>query len=225
MDLINFLLEMQDLSYRDFSARLMPTIPKNSIIGIRVPLLRKFAKCYSKNDNAIDFMNTLPHTYFEENNLHAFLIENINDFEVALKRTAEFLPFIDNWATCDSFCPKVFKKNTGVLVEVIKQWLKSDHVYTVRYAIGLLMKLYLDENFNASYPLLVSEVMSDEYYVKMMIAWYFATGLAKQYDDFVFYLENNILDKWTHNKTIQKACESYRISGQTKEYLKTLRRT
>ena len=203
----------------------MPTINPDTIIGIRIPVLRKFAKDFSKKDVAKDFLNQLPHKYYEENNLHAFILETIKDYKSALEKTEEFLPYIDNWATCDMFFPKVFKNHTDDLLSHIKRWLESNSVYTIRYAIGLLMKLYLDENFSPEYPELVSSIRSDEYYVNMMIAWYFATALAKQYDTAIEYLTNKKLDTWVHNKTIQKAIESYRISDETKNYLRTLKIT
>ncbi|MGM9935970.1 MAG: DNA alkylation repair protein, partial [Candidatus Ornithomonoglobus sp.] len=175
-------------------------------------------------ENIRDFLNDLPHTYYEENNLHAFIVARIKDYETALAETKRFLPYIDNWATCDMFTPEVFRKNTEKLLPEIYEWIKSPHTYTVRYAIGLLMQLYLDDNFDESCMSLAASVRSEEYYVNMMIAWYFATALAKQYDAAIVYLTENRLDKWTHNKTIQKAVESNRIAPETKAYLKTLKR-
>lgn len=218
------LLSMQDLKYKDFHKKLMPTIPENRIIGIRIPLLRKYAKEISGTKEAEDFLQSLPHKYYEENNLHAFLIEKITDYELAVKKTEEFLPYIDNWATCDSFQPKIFYKNRDGLIGKIYEWIGSEKPYTVRYAIGLLMNLYLDEWFKEEYMSMVAEIHSDEYYVKMMQAWYFATALAKQYDIALIYLTDNRLDTWVHNKSIQKAAESRRIDKNTKEYLKTLKR-
>lgn len=218
------LLSMQDLKYKDFHKKLMPTIPENRIIGIRIPVLRKYAKEISGTREAEDFLQSLPHKYYEENNLHAFLIEKITDYELAVKKTEEFLPYIDNWATCDSFQPKIFSKNRDRLIGKIYEWIGSEKPYTVRYAIGLLMNLYLDEWFKEEYMAMVAEIHSDEYYVKMMQAWYFATALAKQYDMALIYLTDNRLDAWVHNKSIQKAAESRRIDKNTKEYLKTLKR-
>lgn len=223
MDITKELFKMQDLNYRDFHSKLMPGIDKETIIGVKIPDLRKFAKEYSKNEESKEFLKKLPHKYYEENNLHAFVIEKIADFEEALYQTEIFLPYIDNWATCDMFMPKVFLKNKDKILKKIQEWIKSDEPYIVRYAIGLLMKLFLDEDFNEKYLKLVSGVESDHYYVKMMVAWYFATALSKQYDLSVRYIEEKRLDKWTHNKTIQKAVESKRISKATKEYLKTLK--
>lgn len=223
MDVKTKLMELQDLSYRDFHAKLIPNIEKEKIIGIRTPDLRNFAKDLSKTNDGIDFLNTLPHFYYEENNLHAFLIERIKDYDTALLKCKEFLPYIDNWATCDSFKPVAFKKNKDKLINEIMLWLKSDKTYTIRYAIGLLMSLYLDDDFNEEYFLTVSEIRSDEYYVNMMIAWYFATALAKQWKVILPYIENRRLSEWAHRKTIQKAIESNRITDEQKQYLRTLR--
>ncbi|MBE7044033.1 MAG: DNA alkylation repair protein [Ruminococcaceae bacterium] len=218
------LFQLQDEGYRDFHASLMPTVPKKTIIGIRVPVLRSFAKQFFKTEQKNQFLKELPHTYYEENNLHAFMIEQIKDFEEALSETENFLPYIDNWATCDMFFPKVFLKNSERLLPKIRCWITSEHPYTVRYAIGLLMRMFLEEEFLPEYPEMVLRVESEEYYVKMMIAWYFATALAKQYQDIISYFTKPRLDVWTHNKAIQKAIESNRIPEETKKYLKTLKR-
>lgn len=218
------LFKLQDKAYKEFTQKLMPTVPHEKVIGIRIPHLRSFAKEFFKTQDFQKFLNNLPHKYFEEDNLHAFVIGQIKDYETALEQTEKFLPFIDNWATCDMFLPKVFKKHKEELLPKIYEWIKSKNTYTVRYAVGILMKLYLDEDYNSEYLKLVASVKSDEYYINMMIAWYFATALSKQYSDAVLYLQNNVLDKWTHNKTIQKAIESNRISPKTKEYLKSLRK-
>lgn len=217
------LFEMQDLKYRDFHSKLMPTVDKEKIIGVRVPELRKFAKEFAKTEEAKDFLKILPHKYYEENNIHAFLIEQIKDFDECVSALDNFLLYVDNWATCDMMTPKVFKKNTDKLLPKINEWLISDYAYEVRFAIGMLMKLYLDENFDEKYLKLVAGVKSDEYYINMMIAWYFATALAKQWKKALPYIENKSLDKWTHNKAIEKAVESYRITKEQKEYLKTLK--
>jgi len=218
------LFQLQDEGYRDFHASLMPTVPKKTIIGIRVPVLRSFAKQFFKTEQKNQFLKELPHTYYEENNLHAFMIEQIKDFEEALSETENFLPYIDNWATCDMFFPKVFLKNSERLLPKIRCWITSEHPYTVRYAIGLLMRMFLEEEFLPEYPEMVLRVESEEYYVKMMIAWYFATALAKQYQDIISYFTKPRFDVWTHNKAIQKAIESNRIPEETKKYLKTLKR-
>lgn len=223
MDIQKMLLSEQDIGYKEFHKKLMPTIPEDKIIGIRIPVLRKIAKKISSSPEAEEFMNTLPHKYYEENNLHAFLIEKIKDYDEALKKTEEFLPYVDNWATCDSFSPKIFSENRDKIILKIKEWLSSDKEFTVRYAIGLLMNLFLDEDFKKEYPHLAAEVKSDEYYIKMMQAWYFATALAKQYDTAVLFLEEKRLDPWVHNKAIQKAVESRRIGDETKKYLRTLK--
>ncbi len=223
MDIRKILLSEQDIGYKEFHKKLMPTIPEDKIIGIRIPVLRKIAKEISSSPEAEEFMNTLPHKYYEENNLHAFLIEKIKDYDEALKKTEEFLPYVDNWATCDSFSPKVFSENRDKIILKIKEWLSSDKEFTVRYAIGLLMNLFLDEYFKKEYPHLAAEIKSDKYYIKMMQAWYFATALAKQYDTAVLFLEEKRLDPWVHNKAIQKAVESRRIDDETKKYLRTLK--
>lgn len=218
------LFELQDLKYRDFHSRLMPTVSKVLIIGVRTPDLRKFAKEISKTPHAAEFLKILPHKYYEENNLHAFLIESINDYKLCIAELERFLPFVDNWATCDMMRPKIFKKHLHQLLEQIKIWLESDDTYTVRFAVEMLMCYYLDENFSTEIPEMVAEIRSDEYYIKMMVAWYFATALAKQYDAVIPYLEQNRLDADTHNKTIRKAIESYRITDEQKQYLRTLKR-
>lgn len=217
------LFEMQDLKYRNFHSRLMPNIDKELVIGVRTPQLRKFAVEVSKSGSAAEFIKVLPHEYYEENNLHAMLIENIKDYDTAIAETERFLPFVDNWATCDMFKPKIFNRNKDKLIDKIYEWIDSDLVYTVRYAIGMLMKFFLDEDFDARYLDTVAAVKSDEYYINMMIAWYFATALAKQYDDALKVIKEHRLDKWTHNKTIQKAVESNRISKDRKDYLRTLK--
>ncbi|MDD4689454.1 MAG: DNA alkylation repair protein [Eubacteriales bacterium] len=222
-DIQKNLFTMQDLSYRDFHARLMPTIDKDTIIGVRTPLLRKYAKENFKEAKYIDFLKDLPHTYYEENNLHGFIIEQIKDYDKCIEEIEKFLPFIDNWATCDLMHPKIFKSHLQELLPKIRVWIASDKTYIIRFGIGMFMCYYLDDAFNASYLGMVADINSDEYYVKMMIAWYFATALAKQYDDAISYIEGQKLSKWTHNKTIQKAVESYRITENQKAYLKTLR--
>lgn len=218
------LFELQDLKYRDFHSRLMPTVSKDLIIGVRTPDLRKLAKGISKTEHSTEFMKILPHKYYEENNLHAFLIEEIKDYDTCIKEINRFLPFVDNWATCDMMRPKIFKKHLPELLEQIKVWIKSDDTYAVRFGVEMLMCFYLDEAFSPGYPEWVSQIRSDEYYIKMMVAWYFATALAKRYDAVIPYIENNSLDADTHNKTIRKAVESYRISEEKKNYLRKLKR-
>ena len=221
--LLEILFENQDIKYRDFQSKLIPTIDPEKIIGVRTPVLRKIAKDFSKTNYAEPFLYFLPHKYYEENNVHGFLIENMKDYDQVIKNLNSFLPYVDNWATCDLMSPKVFKKHREELFEEIQKWIKSQHTYTVRFAIGMLMSFYLGENFNSIYGDLVSSVKSDEYYINMMIAWYFATALAKNYDEVLPYLQEKKLEKWTHNKTIQKAVESYRITAEKKEYLKSLK--
>ena len=217
------LFKMQDMAYRDFNSKLIPTVDKESMIGIRTPDLRKYAKQLGKSSDVIEFLQTLPHKYFDENQLHAFIISEIKDFKYCIDEINRFLPYIDNWATCDQLSPKVFKKYHNELFEYIKDWLKSDKVYTLRFGIGMLMEHFLDEDFDILYPETVSKIRSGEYYINMMIAWYFATALAKQYESIIPFIENNSLDIWTHNKAIQKAVESLRISDEKKEYLKSLK--
>ncbi|MBQ9887228.1 MAG: DNA alkylation repair protein [Lachnospiraceae bacterium] len=217
------LFEMQDLKYKDFQAKLMPTVDPDTIIGVRTPQLRKFAREFAKSAEASDFIKQLPHKYYEENNLHGFIIEGMKDYDEVVAALDEFLPYVDNWATCDLMSPKVFKKHLPKLLDKIKQWLSSEHTYTVRFGIEMLMIYYLDEHFDPEYPKLVASVKSEEYYINMMIAWYFATALAKQYDAVLPYLEIRRLDAWTHNKAIQKAVESYRITDEQKTYLKSLK--
>lgn len=215
---------MQDLAYRDFHSRLVPTLDKNTIIGVRTPLLRKFAKRLTKEGSVEEFLSALPHKYYEENNLHAFIIEDIKDFKTCISNLERFLPYIDNWATCDSLRPKCFRGNEERLYLKALHWIEDDRVYVKRFGIGVLMNHFLDEHFEECYLEAVSVIRSDEYYINMMIAWFFATALAKQYDKAVVYLEQHRLDVWTHNKTIQKSIESYRITKEQKEYLKTLKR-
>lgn len=215
------LKNMAESEYKEFSSKLMPTVDKETVLGVRTPKLRTYAK---KLENYNQFLNDLPHKYFEENNLHAFLIEREKDFAICIEKLDRFLPYINNWATCDSMKPKVLKKYPNELIKQISKWIKSSNTYTVRYAINLLMSFYLDENYKSEYLQKVADVKSDEYYINMMRAWYFATALAKQYDDAILYIENKKLDDWTQNKTIQKATESYRISKERKEYLKNLKK-
>lgn len=217
------LFAKQDIKYRDFQAPLFPNIDKEKIIGVRTPELKKLAKELSGSELAKQFVETLPHVYFDENQLHAFLISLIKDYESCLKEVERFLPYVDNWGTCDQLSPKVFAKHKDELIVSIKKWLKSKHTYTVRFAIGMLLALYLDDSFKEGYIELVSNIKSEEYYINMMIAWYFATALAKQWDSAIKYIEEKKLSPWVHNKTIQKAVESYRISEKQKVYLKSLK--
>lgn len=217
------LFAMQDVEYKDFYSKLIPTVDSDKIIGIRVPVLRRFAKDLYNQTTGEQFIKNLPHKFYEENNVHAFIIEQIKDFDTALIETEKFLPYIDNWATCDMFSPKVFSQNTEIIFNKSVEWIGSGKTYIVRYGIGMLMRYFLDDMFTTDILELVAAVKSDEYYVNMMIAWFFATALAKQYDEAVKFIKTYILKPWVHNKTIQKAFESNRISAETKLYLKSLR--
>ena len=217
------LFKLQDLKYRNFHSKLMPGIDKETIIGIRTPVLRKFAKEFAKTEAAEAFLKELPHQYYEENNLHMLLISDIKDYEHCLAEVKRFLPYINNWATCDIPRPKCFAKNIAELFPAIKEWIASGDTYTIRYGIGTLLSFYLDEGFQMEDLDLAAGVRREEYYVKMMAAWYFATALAKQYDAALPYLRQRRLDRWTHNKTIQKAVESYRITPEQKDELRSLR--
>ena len=218
------LFKLQDIKYRDFQIKLVPNYSIDIMIGVRTPDLRNYAKKIIKENKYKEFLEELPHKYFDENQLHAFIISEIKDYEKCIIYINKFLPYVDNWATCDQMSPKIFKKNKDKLIIEIMRWIKSKETYTVRFGIGMLMQYYLDDDFNPKYLEKVSKIKSKEYYVNMMIAWYFATALAKQYDEAIKYIENDILDKWTHNKTIQKAIESYRITSNQKEYLRGLKR-
>lgn len=217
------LFELQDMAYRDFHSRLMPGIDKKTVIGIRVPMLRKYAKSIAGTELAEKFIKELPHCYYEENNLHMMLITGIKDYDRCLTEIERFLPYIDNWATCDFPAPKCFENHKEDLLPVIKRWIASSETYTIRYGIGMLMRLYLDADFDTEYVRIVAEVKSDEYYVNMMIAWYMATALAKQWDAVIPYIEEHRMSDWVHRKTIQKAVESYRITDEQKKYLKGYR--
>lgn len=217
------LFELQDLKYRDFHSKLLPGIDKEKIIGIRTPQLRKFAKEFAKTKEADLFLQDLPHTYYEENNLHMMLVSWMKDYGACLKEVRRFLPYIDNWATCDLPLPKCFEKHKTELLPEIQSWIMDTHTYTIRYGIGVLMRLYLDEAFLPEFPELVAQVRSEEYYVNMMIAWYMATALAKQWETIIPYIEQKKLPEWVYRKTIQKAVESYRITPEQKAYLKTFR--
>jgi 3-methyladenine DNA glycosylase AlkD len=216
------LFSLQDNKYREMQIKIIPNIEANSIIGVRTPELKKYAKELIKGDYK-SFLNELPHKYFDENQLHAFIISEIKDYNECIEYTNIFLPYINNWATCDQLSPKIFKKHTDELLNEIKKWLKSKETYTIRFAIGMMMQYYLEDNFKEEYLEWVSKIKSEEYYINMMKAWYFATALAKQYVKTIPYIENKKIDKWTHNKTIQKAIESYRITQEQKEYLKSFK--
>ena len=217
------LFDLQDIKYRDFQAKLIPGTDTETMIGVRTPELRKLAKQMLKREEIGEFLQDLPHRYFDENQLHAFIISGIREYGKCMEELERFLPYVDNWATCDQMSPVVFKKHKQELLSGIREWIRSEHTYTVRFGIGMLMQHFLDDDFDPAYPELVAGVRSEEYYVNMMIAWYFATALAKQYDAVLPYIERRRLDPWVHNKTIQKAVESYRISDEQKEYLRSLK--
>ena len=234
MTICERLFQLQDLDYREFQSNLVPNISKESMIGVRTPALRQFAKEVFNNSTFAKgavpmeeislFFDRLPHKYFEENLLHFFVISMIKDFDRCIEEVERFLPYVDCWPVCDQSSPKIFKKNREKLLPFVKKWISSEHVYTARYGIRILMNEYLDEDFKPEYLELVSAKRGDDYYLKMMVAWYFATALAKQYDASLPVIEEGRLEEWTHNKAIQKALESFRVSDQHKEYLRTLKR-
>ena len=217
------LFELQDSGYREMQVKIIPNVDPETIIGVRTPALRDYAKSLAQRDDLRDFLDDVPHEYFDMNQLHAFIISAMKDYEMSMDEVEVFLPYVDNWATCDQMSPKVFKKNRDKILPHIMNWLGSDKTYTIRFGIGMLMEHFLDEDFDPKYLKTVAKIRSEEYYVNMMIAWYFATALAKQYDEAVPYIENKKLDTWTHNKAIQKSVESYRITAEQKEYLKSLK--
>ena len=222
-DLHKELKKLQDEKYHDMQVKIIPTVKPESIIGVRTPELKAMAKEILKSGDYKDFLNDLPHKYFEENQLHAFILSGMKDADECFEELEKFLPYVDNWATCDQMSPKIFKKHKDELFNRVKVWIASDEPYTIRFGVGMLMEHFLDDDFDAKYPAMVAKLRSDEYYVNMMIAWYFATALAKQYDSILPYIEKKKLDKWTHNKAIQKSVESYRITDEQKAYLKTLK--
>ena len=217
------LFRIRDIKYRDFQVRLIPSVEPDQVIGVRTPALRKYARQLAIRADAQIFLRDLPHRYFDENQLHAFMISGIKDYGKCLEEVNIFLPCVDNWATCDQLSPAVFKKHRQELIREIRNWIDSDRTYTVRFGLGMLMSHFLDEDFDPAFLDLAAGVRSEEYYIKMMIAWYFATALAKQYDAALPYIEDRRLEPWTHNRTIQKAVESFRVSPEQKDYLRSLR--
>ncbi len=217
------LSSLQELKYRDMQVRIIPSVKPESIIGVRTPELRKMAKELAQSREIGVFLENLPHKFFEENQLHAFIVSGMKDYRECLGVLNRFLPYVDNWATCDQMSPRVFKKHRPELMESIRGWLGSAETYTIRFGIGMLMEHYLDEDYDPACPEMVAAVRSEEYYVNMMIAWYFATALAKQYEAVLPFITEHRLDTWTHNKAIQKAIESFRITPEQKEYLKSLK--
>ena len=217
------LTEVKDDAYREFQAKLVPNIPKETILGVRTPDLRKIAKEVFASPDREAFLSDLPHRYYEENLIHFFVISMIKDFDECVRAVETFLPYVDCWPVSDQATPKAFAKNHQKLLPYVRKWIASDHVYTARFGIRMLMNEYLGEDFQPEYPKLVASKKSDEYYLNMMSAWYFATALAKRYEDIVPYFEDRRLDEWVHKKAIQKALESYRVTEEHKEYLRSLR--
>lgn len=222
-EMLNAIIAERDEEYADFTAKLIPNVPRESIIGVRTPQLRSIAKRFGKNAGINEFLSALPHEYHEQNLVHAYIAESIGDFDSAVKTIEAFLPYVTNWAVCDSMTPRIFAKHTGELLPIIKKWLQSEQSYTVRFGLRMLMCFYLEKEFASEINALAASVCSEEYYVNMMQAWYFATALAKQYDSTVPFVEEHRLSPWVHNKTIQKAVESFRITAEQKAHLKTLR--
>ena len=218
------LLANKDDAYAEFQRKLIPDIPPGRVIGVRTPVLKEIARGMRANGSAEAFLRELPHTYFEENQVHAFIVSQIRDFDTLLAETERFLPYIDNWATCDQFSPKAFARNTQALLPCVQRWIASEKTYTVRFGVATLMRHYLGENYRPEFSDAVAAIRSDEYYVKMMAAWYFATALAKRFNDILPYFQTPRLDLWTHNMAIRKARESYRVSPEQKETLAALRR-
>lgn len=222
-DIRKELYAQQDLGYKALQERTINNIDPDSIIGVRTPALRAYAKELGKREDVSVFLKDVPHKFFDEDQLHAFIISGMKDYDACMNELEKFLPYVNNWATCDQMSPKVFKKHKAELLKHIKVWIKSKETYTIRFGVGMLMEHFLDEDFDPKYPEMVSKLRSEEYYVNMMIAWYYATALAKQYEAVISYIEENRLAVWTHNKAIQKSIESYRITPEQKEYLRSLK--
>ena len=217
------LYECRDNEYKEFQSKLVPNISSDTILGVRTPDMRKIAREVFNTEEGNEFLKELPHDYYEENLVHFFLIARIKDFDECVREVERFLPYIDCWPVCDQSSPKCFKKNHEKLLPLIKKWIDSDHVYTSRFGMRMLMNEFLDDDFKEEYLDWVASVKGEDYYLKMMVAWYFATALAKQYDATITIFENHVLDEWCHRKAIQKAIESFRVTDEHKEYLKTLR--
>lgn len=224
MNIQKRLLELSDEKNADFSAKLTPGIDREKFLGVRIPASRKLAKEIIKENEHKDFLNSLPHKYYDENILHSILISEIKDYDECIKYIDEFLPYVNNWAVCDTMSPKAFKNKHERLMNDILRWVDSDQTYTIRFGLKILMAHFLDNDFKNEYLKIPAKIKSDEYYINMMIAWFYATALAKQWDSTIVYIENGVLDKWVHNKAIQKARESYRITAEQKEYLKSLKK-
>ncbi len=223
MNILDKLMKVKDDKYKEFQAKLVPNISPDTILGVRTPDMRNIAKEVFKSEDKSSFLNDLPHKYYEENLIHFFVISMTKDFDECIKEVEKFLPYVDCWPVSDQASPKVFKKNHDKLLPYIKKWMNSKHVYTARFGIRMLMNEYLGDDFKVEYLELVSKIKGDDYYLKMMVAWYFATALAKKYDETVIYFEEHKLDEWVHKKAIQKACESFRVTDEHKEYLKSLK--
>lgn len=221
-EITQYLFSQEDQKYRDFTLPLIPNIDRETFIGVRLPVLKKYAKELEKESRE-EFLRSLPHKYHEENILHAFILSNIKDFDEYIRYVDEFLPFITNWSVCDTLCNKYLNKYKDELIQIIYKWLESKEIYRVRYAVKCLMNYYLSEDFKEEHIEHVAKIKLDDYYIQMMIAWYLATGLAKNYDQFIKVIENHTFDKSIHNKAIQKAVESYRVREEHKIYLKTLK--
>ena len=222
-DIRKELYAQQDLGYKALQERTINNIDPDSIIGVRTPALRAYAKELAKREDVGEFLSDVPHKFFDEDQLHAFIISGMKDYDACMNELEKFLPYVNNWATCDQMSPKVFKKHKAELLKHIKVWIKSKETYTIRFGVGMLMEHFLDEDFDPKYPEMVSKLRSEEYYVNMMIAWYYATALAKQYEAVIPYIKENRLAVWTHNKAIQKSIESYRITPEQKDYLRSLK--
>lgn len=223
MTLYDRLIKVKDSKYREFQIKLVPNVPSETVLGVRTPEMRKIAKEVFNSPDREAFLNDLPHKYYEENLIHFFMISMIKDFDTCVKDVETFLPYVDCWPISDQATPKVFAKNHQKLLPYIRKWIASDHVYTARFGMRMLMNEFLGDDFREEYLELVANKKGDDYYLKMMAAWYFATALAKRYEETIPYFEEQRLDEWVHKKTIQKAIESYRVSDEHKEYLKSLR--
>ena len=223
MTVYDLLIREKDEEYKEFQAKLVPNISPDTMIGVRTPQMRKIAKEVFNSENKDEFLKDLPHRYYEENLVHFFVIAMIKDFDECVRAVEEFLPYIDCWPVSDQATPKAFTRNHEKLLPYIRKWIKSDHIYTARFGIRMLMNEFLGEDFKPDYLEWVATVKGEDYYIKMMVAWYFATALAKRYDESVKYIEERKLDEWVHKKAIQKAIESYRVSDEHKEYLRKLR--
>lgn len=218
------LFEYQDLGYREFNSKLIPNIDKETMIGVRIPDIRKIEKSLSTEEKE-EFLLKLPHKYFEENMLHGIIISNMKDYNKVITNLEKFLPYVDNWAVCDSISPKILKKNREKVITNVLSWIKSNHTYVCRFGIGMIMQLYLeDEYFKKTYLDIIAKIKTEDYYINMMRAWTFQVALVKQWKEAIVYIEKGLLDEFTHNKTISKSCDSYKVEKEKKEYLKTLRR-